>query len=222
MITTVLFDFDGVLVDTGELHTEMTIKAVEEFGMPPDSQFSAGNWDILYEALRGSTIPTRDKLLMTKLWTYTQVDHIYAIKKRLTNERIKGRWEWSKRHWDMMQWLRDRRIKCGVVSNTGTEFMRVILKDLGIHDLFGCIVGNDTRGSMNNPILGKPHPEPYLTAMALLDVNAWNCLALEDSRDGAIAANKAGVAGTLFITDPEQLGISTLQPFITHLSRGQQ
>lgn len=216
MIKAVLFDFDGVLVDTGDLHTEMTVKAVKEFGMPPDSQFGGSNWDNLYEVLRGSTEPTRTKLLNTKIWTYTQVDHIYAIKKRLTNEHVKGRWEWSKRHWQMMQWLRDRRIKTGVVSNTGTEFMKIILTDLGIWNLFDCIVGNDTRSALNDrPLAGKPSPAPYVDAMLRLAVNAWECLALEDSHTGAVAANAAGVAGTLFITHPETLSFRTFQPFIT-------
>lgn len=39
---------------------------------------------------------------------------------------------------------------------------------------------------------GKPHPEPYLTAAALLGVDPGECLAIEDSRTGAASANAAG------------------------------
>jgi beta-phosphoglucomutase-like phosphatase (HAD superfamily) len=39
---------------------------------------------------------------------------------------------------------------------------------------------------------GKPHPEPYLTAAALLDVRAVDCLAVEDSNTGAASAESAG------------------------------
>ena len=38
----------------------------------------------------------------------------------------------------------------------------------------------------------KPHPEPYLTAAALLDVPSGSCVVLEDSPTGAASANAAG------------------------------
>ena len=39
---------------------------------------------------------------------------------------------------------------------------------------------------------GKPHPEPYLRAAELLDVDAADCIAIEDSGTGATSANAAG------------------------------
>ena len=39
---------------------------------------------------------------------------------------------------------------------------------------------------------GKPHPEPYLTAAALLGAHPSDCLALEDSPTGVTAALAAG------------------------------
>jgi beta-phosphoglucomutase-like phosphatase (HAD superfamily) len=40
--------------------------------------------------------------------------------------------------------------------------------------------------------VGKPHPEPYLTAAGLLGVEPWACLAIEDSNTGAKSAEAAG------------------------------
>lgn len=39
---------------------------------------------------------------------------------------------------------------------------------------------------------GKPHPEPYLTAARMLDVQPAACLAVEDSETGATSATEAG------------------------------
>ena len=39
---------------------------------------------------------------------------------------------------------------------------------------------------------GKPHPEPYLRAAALLGVDPGECVAIEDSGTGAASANAAG------------------------------
>ena len=40
---------------------------------------------------------------------------------------------------------------------------------------------------------GKPHPEPYLTAAAMLGLAPRDCLAVEDSRPGTASALAAGV-----------------------------
>jgi beta-phosphoglucomutase-like phosphatase (HAD superfamily) len=40
--------------------------------------------------------------------------------------------------------------------------------------------------------VGKPHPEPYLTAAALLGVDPRACVAIEDSNTGATSAEAAG------------------------------
>jgi beta-phosphoglucomutase-like phosphatase (HAD superfamily) len=51
---------------------------------------------------------------------------------------------------------------------------------------FGAVVTGDA------VTVGKPHPEPYLTAAALLGVEPEGCLAIEDSNTGAKSAVAAG------------------------------
>lgn len=51
---------------------------------------------------------------------------------------------------------------------------------------FGAVVTGD---AVTN---GKPHPEPYLTAAAMLGADPTRCVAIEDSGNGANSANAAG------------------------------
>jgi len=64
--------------------------------------------------------------------------------------------------------------------------------------------------------LGKPHPEPYEKACALLGVDARNCVVLEDSATGARSGNAAGavVVGIPHVVDipeaPRRVTVPTL------------
>jgi beta-phosphoglucomutase-like phosphatase (HAD superfamily) len=55
-------------------------------------------------------------------------------------------------------------------------------------DTFAVVVTGDS------VTVGKPHPEPYLTAAALLGVDPRDCVAIEDSNTGAKSAVAAGCA----------------------------
>lgn len=58
---------------------------------------------------------------------------------------------------------------------------------LGLDEYIDVIVGREDVSNV------KPDPEPYLTAVQQLNYNPTNCLAIEDSVNGATAANLAGL-----------------------------
>lgn len=60
-----------------------------------------------------------------------------------------------------------------------------IAADLGVEPFTVIVAGDDVSES-------KPHPEPYLTASALLDAEPGDCLAIEDSPTGIRSAVAAG------------------------------
>ena len=81
--------------------------------------------------------------------------------------------------------LGEREIPCALVTMSYRRFVAPILSALP-DETFGAIVTGDSVSR------GKPHPEPYLRAAALLGVDAAYCLAVEDSNTGARAAEAAG------------------------------
>jgi HAD superfamily hydrolase (TIGR01509 family) len=81
--------------------------------------------------------------------------------------------------------LRGRGVRCALVTMSYRRFVAPILSSLP-PGTFEVIVTGDTVSQ------GKPHPEPYLTAAAILGVDPAETLAIEDSNTGARSAESAG------------------------------
>ncbi|MBR0854154.1 HAD family hydrolase [Bradyrhizobium liaoningense] len=95
---------------------------------------------------------------------------------------------------DLLNVLRDAAIPMAVATSTARPKSEAQLKKAGILHNFDVLV---TRSDVET---GKPHPETFLKAAALLRVDPSNCLALEDSHNGVRAAAAAGMA-TIMIPD---------------------
>jgi HAD superfamily hydrolase (TIGR01509 family) len=86
---------------------------------------------------------------------------------------------------ELLKDLRARGVRCGLVTMSYRRFVAPILAALP-EDTFEVMVTGDAVTQ------GKPHPEPYLKAAALLRVDPADTLAIEDSNTGARSAEAAG------------------------------
>ncbi|MBP3983567.1 HAD family phosphatase [Pseudoxanthomonas helianthi] len=88
---------------------------------------------------------------------------------------------------ELLQWLAQRGIRCGVATSTHRPRAPRKLQAAGLADYFDAIAtGNDVTKS-------KPAPDIYLLAAQRLGVAPARCLALEDSPTGVRAALAAGM-----------------------------
>jgi HAD superfamily hydrolase (TIGR01509 family) len=78
-------------------------------------------------------------------------------------------------------------IPCGVASSSRVEEIRHRLGHVDVLKYFRCVTGGD------EVTHGKPDPSLYLLAAARLGVAPDECIAFEDSENGARAAQAAGV-----------------------------
>jgi len=78
--------------------------------------------------------------------------------------------------------------KLALASSSPSLIIRAALDRLGIADAFSVVQSAETEP------LGKPHPGIFLRAAERLEVNAVECLVLEDSLTGVIAAKAARMA----------------------------
>jgi beta-phosphoglucomutase family hydrolase len=175
----VLFDLDGVLIDTTDLHYRV--------------------WD---EFARGrGFVPTRDQLLATngrradetiRLWLgQTLSDHevaaITADREMYFNRLLEtaalpvvpGAAEF-------VSSLKRANIPIAVATSATPRNARLSLARIAMEKVFAVII------SAADVTHGKPHPEPYLKAAAGLGVAAKDCLVIEDSVSGIRAAKAAG------------------------------
>jgi HAD superfamily hydrolase (TIGR01509 family) len=80
-----------------------------------------------------------------------------------------------------------QKVRIGVVSGSKRPAVEKTLKVLGIYDLIEIMV---CAGETEH---GKPHPDPFLKAAELLQVDPTDCLVFEDGEAGTVAAEAAGM-----------------------------
>ena len=79
------------------------------------------------------------------------------------------------------------RFKLAIVTGCGRQQLDLVHNGNELLEMFDLIVTSD------NCSCGKPHPEPYLTALQALGVDARRCIAVEDSPRGLASAKAARV-----------------------------
>jgi len=77
-------------------------------------------------------------------------------------------------------------VPLAIVSGSSTVEVRETIAGLGLADCFRHLLGSEAYGR------GKPHPEPYQTAMRLLGISPDGCIVVEDAEPGILAGKSAG------------------------------
>ena len=89
-----------------------------------------------------------------------------------------------------------------LVTSAEREIMDAVLRGIGVHFPATVCAADVTRG--------KPDPEPYLRAAALLAAEPRRCVALEDSPNGVASAHAAGCAVIAVPSVPPPPGLARL------------
>ena len=192
-IRAVLFDLDGVLVETRKLHYDAFARALREIGV----ELSFEEHHKLYNGL-----PTYKKIqLLAEKHSFSlqQIDELNLRKQKYTQELLAGRIIPNSEHEKIFLFLHQQNIKVAVCSNTKRSTLDFILRHLNIEHQLSFSLSHD---DIKDP---KPSPEIYLLAMQRLGVKPSDTLVFEDSPHGLESARKAGavveaVAGTEEIT----------------------
>ena len=174
----VLWDLDGVLVDTATFHFQAWRELMGELGRPLSEQdfrrtFGLRNDAILKELL-GDLAPA-------------EVERLSRRKEELFRERAKGRITPIAGAVELARRLERQGTKMGLVSSTPRENIELIVGELGLEGSFQAVVAaEDTEH-------GKPDPEGFLLAAERLGVSPEDCVVIEDAPGGVEAAKRAGM-----------------------------
>ncbi len=176
----VLFDMDGLLLDSERLYLEAFRAACER------RQY------VFDEASYLNIICTPDaearEILLAGYGAAFPVDEVSALAADTYRERIKAEAvPLKKGALELLKFLEERGVPRAVVTSTRTELACHKLRLAGLLNAFSFVVGGDQVKR------GKPAPESYLLACAKLEVNPERCWALEDSDNGVRAALAAGL-----------------------------
>ncbi|HEX7820050.1 MAG TPA: HAD family phosphatase [Sphingobium sp.] len=182
----VIFDMDGLLLDTERLYSRAIFTTCEALGYamtdPVHRSLVGGPWEAnmarLTEAF-GPAFPVLDYR--------SQCERRY---RELCADGIPLRPGVR----ELIGFLHDRAIPMAVATSTQRDLALHHLEETGLIERLAAVV---TRTDVTH---GKPHPESYLTAARHLATDPDHCLALEDSHTGARAAIAAGM-DTILVPD---------------------
>lgn len=199
----IIFDLDGVLIDTKDIHYEALNEALEHVGS--EYVISHSEHISLYDGLS-----TNEKLYMLsnkKLLPHSRHEQIWTEKQKITKSKLDNVQQSSKLI-DIFKYLESKGYLIACCSNSIRKTVYQILSQLGIVKYFDYLVSN---GDVTNP---KPHPEMYWKAMSVLKVSPEDTIIIEDSPTGLLAAERSG-AKVCRVKDSSEV---TLEKIINFMS----
>lgn len=186
-IKAVLFDCDGLMFNTEQVSQQLWRDEAKKYGETLSDDFfkaitGARGVDMTpYEKetphLKEIAAAMRQKRFDLSFWSSFQKDELNK----------KGMVE-------LALWLHENGYRIAVCSSSNTEYVETLLSTVSCHLPFDAIIGG------NMVKRGKPAPDIFLKGAEILGVRADECLVLEDSRQGIVAAHAAGMV-SVFVED---------------------
>jgi HAD superfamily hydrolase (TIGR01509 family) len=187
-IKALIFDMDGVIVDSEPIHEKAEMEVCREFGM----EVSKREWDnfrgkklediFSYASQKyGNGNEPIEKMIERKIKTYLA----YALSDM---QLVAGAYEF-------LEELRKSQKYRYALTTSGRKVQQdKILEKFNLKNFFQIMV---TAEDVKN---GKPHPEPYAITVEKLSERPSDCLVLEDSDNGILSAKTAGCQACGFTT----------------------
>ncbi len=175
----VIFDMDGVIVDSMPYHFLAWYEALRPYGIRVscfDIYSKEGErWEkTLKNFLKRKNLDPSDKI----------IKRIFSARKRIFKNKFKRlTFRGAK---EFLTCLNKNGYMLGLVTGTPQKEIKEILPKR-IEKIFDCIVAGD------HVKKGKPHPEPYLEAARILGVGPGECVVVENAPFGIEAAKRAGM-----------------------------
>ncbi|HEY1039802.1 MAG TPA: hexitol phosphatase HxpB [Bacteroidia bacterium] len=192
MLKAVIFDMDGVLVDSEPLWCVVMIKGFKSVGLDfteADSKKTTGMR--LDEVIKY----WHKKFNWDNKTVFELHDEIIDDLCRMIEEKgvpMKGAVE-------AVEFFKAQGLKIGLASSSNNKLINTVIKKLGIARHFEAV------HSAEFLPFGKPHPQVFLECAKELEVHPEECLVIEDSLNGVIAA-KAARMKAIAVPDAEHAG----------------
>ena len=178
MIEAVVFDLDGVVVDSEQVWDDVREQLVRERG---------GRWSETAQAdMMGMSSPEWSRYLHDELGLEESPEELNAEVVRRMLERYRERLPLLDGAVEAIRRLAAA-FPLAVASSSNRPLIETVLETAGVADLFAAVVSSEEVGR------GKPAPDVYLEAAARLGVEAARCAAIEDSSNGLRSAHAAGM-----------------------------
>jgi HAD superfamily hydrolase (TIGR01509 family) len=204
MIKAILFDLDGLMVDS-EPHSLASWEAVlEERGVTLDQ--------LTIDSILGLRIDATARTLIDKYHLPDTVQELADAKTDYQIAHLEGNVKPMPGLIELLDEIERRGLKKAVASSGIHRYVEAVLRANGLLDRFSVIITGDQVAH------GKPAPDVFLAAARALNVEPRHCLVLEDAPAGVQAAKAAGMM-CLAVPDHSvaQLDLSQADRVVTSL-----
>lgn len=180
MIKTIVFDMDGVLIDSEQRILAIWEAVAKEKQIPNVAStlmkcigITAPETEAIFKSTYGQDFPyTEYKAIVSSMY-HKEIDEQGVPLKPGVHE--------------LFDFLQKNHYKIGLASSTREVTVKKEMKMAGLLDAFDVIVCGDMVTH------SKPHPQIYQTAASLLGIAPQECYAIEDSPNGIRSAHRAGL-----------------------------
>ncbi|MBO1306399.1 HAD family hydrolase [Enterococcus sp. 669A] len=180
MLEAIIFDMDGVLVDSEYTYFESKSAILKEAGHPVEEsyhyQFMGTTGEFMWQKMKEEF----DLSLSVEEYVKKMVQMREVMVEKDGVRPIEGAPAFVKR-------LYEAGLPLGVASSSTLKEIKSNLKALGIAECFQVVMSSEEVPN------SKPAPDVYLEVARRLGVEPVNCLGIEDTKNGSTSVNRAGM-----------------------------
>ncbi len=190
MIEAVIFDMDGVIIDSEPLWSEAQREVFTAIGVDY-------NEELAKKTVGSGSFDTIDFWYRQQPWegvSFKEVEE--SIMARMV-DLIREKGKIMDGLTDILNFFQSKGMKIALASGSPLFIIHLVLEQLGIKDLFEVI------HSVEDEEFGKPHPAVFISVARKLELAPINCAVIEDSFNGMIAAKAARMKAIAYLPNGE-------------------
>jgi len=177
MIKALIFDMDGLMIDSERLYFQTEKEIAAQFGKKAKEE--------TFGKMMGRNPLESMNIFKEDLDIPLPAEELLEMRTTIMREKLKTDLVPMPGLMKIIESFSNK-LKMAITTGAQKEFLDIVVDILGLRDKFQVLQPSD------EIVKGKPHPEIYLVTCTKLQLKPGECVVLEDSFNGVLAAKKAG------------------------------